>query len=506
MKKRAIVGLFALLASSLPIIFGAAPAKAALVTSGLVLNLDASIASSWNGTTWTDQSTGAHNATAVNSPTYNASDGSFSFNGTNQYFNLGNTLAQTSAFTIEVTFAPTSIAGIQTLVGRQNTGVAGNYFLGISNSKTNYYVESSPWGLSSASTITTATKYTATMVYDSSKVITPYINGLQNGTATTFSGTLGNNPINLLIGAMLTSSAADGFFNGKIYSVRMWSRALSSTEVDTNYRVNSDVVLGTTGSTTGCNFPSGLPYAYLMQAGTSSTINKLQVQVAGGTTDAAFLANRFEIYADNAGVMGSLLGTFTPDTITASATLGGSSLATRVASYKGSTALTTGTRFWLKTNAGGNAMSLCMSNGFMTKSSGWATPLSGSNYYLYNGGYTTYNGIYIFELFITDANLNPAIAKPVISGVAYKGITVTITVTSDTAGKVRFFVNGKKIPGCLAQTTTGSSPTFTATCNWKPPVQGVQKITALLTTSANGASTPTSSPLNVFIGRRTTTR
>lgn len=506
MKKRALIGIISLIATSLQLTLTLQPAKAALVTSGLVLNLDASIASSWNGTTWADQSGAGRNATAVNAPAYNASDGSFSFNGTNQYFNLGNILSQTSAFSIEVTFATNTTSVSQTLVGRQNTAVAGNYFLGISNAKTNSYVESSPWGLNSASTITTGTKYTATMVYDSSKVITPYINGLQNGVATSFPNTLYTNSINLLIGAMLTSNAADGFFNGKIYSVRMWNRALTSTEVDTNYRVNSDVVLGTTGTTTMCNYPTSMPYAYLMQAGTTSTVNKLRFQVTGTTSDAAFLANRFEIYADNSGVMGSLIGSFSPETITSSATLGGSSLATRVASYTGSATLTSGSRFWLKTNSNGSSMSLCVSNGFTTKSSGWAPVMTGSNYYLFNGGYTTYNGIYILEVFITNANLNPSISAPTLSGAARKGQAVTITVTADSAGKVRFFLNGKKIPGCLAQVTSGSAPTFTATCNWKPPVQGLQKITALLTTTTNGASTPTSAPLTVMVNRRATTR
>jgi Concanavalin A-like lectin/glucanases superfamily len=220
MKSALKVTIFTLALSLLPTITGVEPAKAALVTSGLELNLDASVAGSYNGTTWFDQSGGGFNATQVNSPTYNASDGSFTLNGTNQYFNLGNVKAKTGAFTIEVTFTPNSVSGTPALVARQNTAVAGNYFLGISNSKVNHYVESSPWGLNGNSTLTTNTKYVATMVYDSSKNITPYLNGTLNGTATNFAGTLSNNPINLQIGAALNSSSASDFFSGKIYSVR----------------------------------------------------------------------------------------------------------------------------------------------------------------------------------------------------------------------------------------------------------------------------------------------
>ncbi len=136
MKKSTVVAISTLLLSTFALI--PIKSEAALVTSGLVLNLDASVASSWNGTTWSDQSGGGRNATAVNSPTYNSADKSFTLNGTNQYFNLGNILNFTGAFAIEVTFSPNSVANTPALVARQNTSVSGKYFMGISNSKINY--------------------------------------------------------------------------------------------------------------------------------------------------------------------------------------------------------------------------------------------------------------------------------------------------------------------------------------------------------------------------------
>ena len=210
------------------------------VTSGLVLNLNGSVPSasnspSYNGSTWFDQSGNGRNATAVNAPTFNSSDGSFSFNGTNQYFDLGDILPFTSAFSIEVTFTPNSVTGVPMLVGRQNSNVAGNYFVGLTNSKAAYFVESSPWGINSTSTLTTGTKYTATLVYDANKDITPYLDGVLNGVKTNHSNTLAGNNIKLLIGASLTNSAASNFFSGKIYSVRIYNRALSSGEVLQSY-------------------------------------------------------------------------------------------------------------------------------------------------------------------------------------------------------------------------------------------------------------------------------
>ena len=132
--------------------------------------------------------------------------------------------------------------------------------------------------------------------------------------------------------------------------------------------------------------------------------------------------------------------------------------------------------------------------------------MSGSNFVLYNGSYITYSEFFIYELEISDENLSPTIATPTISGSARKGTAITISVTSDTSGKVRFYLNGKRIAGCVSQATTGSSPTYTATCSWRPTIQGHQKITAQLVTAVQGASSPTSAPLTVFVGRRTTLR
>ena len=226
--------LFALISTSL-LSINLNTAQASMVTSGLVLHLNGSVPSSYDGTTWTDQSGNGRNATRVNALTYNSAEGSFTLNGSNQYFNLGNILNFTSAFSVEVTFSPNSLSGNQILVGRQNSAVAGNYFVGISNSKVSYYVESTPWGIASSSTLTTGTKYTATQVYDSSKAITPYLNGVQDGTKTTFPDSLWTNNINLQIGAALNRSNPSEFFSGKIFSVKIYNRALSASEVLQNY-------------------------------------------------------------------------------------------------------------------------------------------------------------------------------------------------------------------------------------------------------------------------------
>ena len=107
---------------------------------------------------------------------------------------------------------------------------------------------------------------------------------------------------------------------------------------------------------------------------------------------------------------------------------------------------------------------------------------------------------------ITNANETAALTAPNVSGSIYKGTQIIITVTSSAAGKVRFFLGGKRIAGCLAKSTSGSYPSFTATCNWKPPVTGRQILTAQITPIDNTFSAATSASTEVRVLRRAVSR
>jgi hypothetical protein len=79
-----------------------------------------------------------------------------------------------------------------------------------------------------------------------------------------------------------------------------------------------------------------------------------------------------------------------------------------------------------------------------------------------------------------------------------KGTAITITATVSTAGKVKFFANGKVIGGCAAKSATTS-----ATCSWKPAIQGQSvALTALLDPTSGSFSNVRSSELNVGVTRR----
>jgi hypothetical protein len=107
---------------------------------------------------------------------------------------------------------------------------------------------------------------------------------------------------------------------------------------------------------------------------------------------------------------------------------------------------------------------------------------------------------------VTNMNESSSISAPSLSIISYKGQTETITVTVNVAGKVRFFVGGKRISTCLAKSTTGTYPSFTATCYWKPPVTGHQSITASLTPTDYSFSSSTSNTSMTQVVKRSTTR
>ena len=128
----------------------------------------------------------------------------------------------------------------------------------------------------------------------------------------------------------------------------------------------------------------------------------------------------------------------------------------------------------------------------------YSTPITGNWGYLavqgeYNGiideirGALSYNAVAGIPVAATLGTLS-------ISSELKKGATSSISVSVDSPGYVRFFIDGKRIPGCLKISTSGTSPNYTATCNWKPAVRGARTFTASFTPSdsstlaANAAS------------------
>jgi hypothetical protein len=82
-----------------------------------------------------------------------------------------------------------------------------------------------------------------------------------------------------------------------------------------------------------------------------------------------------------------------------------------------------------------------------------------------------------------------------------KGQNIVITATVDQAGRISFFVDGKRIAGCFNRVVATSS----RTCTWKPSVQKQVTISSRLVPTNSAYSTADES-MKVWVVRRTGTR
>jgi len=206
-----------------------------IVTSGLVLALDAADQNSYpgTGTAWNDMSGNGNTGTLVNSPTYSSTNGgTLIFNGSNQY---GNTLTNNFAIgsnskSLQVWFKQNVSGTVDVIYGYGNSVTA--QFFGLYYDASNRIVF---WGYNTADYVTsyiisTNVWYNVAITYISPTVYI-YVNGVligqNNYTANT--GTAYS-----MIGANTTGGPSN-YLHGNISNVQVYNRALSSTEILQNY-------------------------------------------------------------------------------------------------------------------------------------------------------------------------------------------------------------------------------------------------------------------------------
>ena len=112
-------------------------------------------------------------------------------------------------------------------------------------------------------------------------------------------------------------------------------------------------------------------------------------------------------------------------------------------------------------------------------------------------------GIRNINIRVTNLNENSITGTPTVSGNVYKGVVITLSVVVNAPGKVRFFMDGKRIANCLAVPTSGSYPNYTASCSWKPAVTAQHQVTATLTPSDNTFASSTSQVGSFWVLKRT---
>ena len=224
-----------------------------IVTNGLVLFLDANNTNSYpgSGTTWADLSGNGYTGTLTNGPTFSSTNGgSIVFDGTNDYtittLNATPSLNISSQLTIDVWIKPTTLANASHGDGIISKGTSSDnnsaiYELLLLSDLTPFFrIYTSAAYSHNPSNIPIALNniYNIVCTYDGANMKI-YINSQISGTQSSASGTLQSNTQQLCIGVrhalLFNVNSFDSWFNGNVYSTKIYNRALTATEILQNF-------------------------------------------------------------------------------------------------------------------------------------------------------------------------------------------------------------------------------------------------------------------------------
>jgi hypothetical protein len=214
-----------------------------IVTSGLVLNLDASNASSYpgSGTSWFDLSGNNNNGTLTNGPTFDsANGGSIVFDGTNDYVDLGNIsqLKPTTQITVSAWVYRSTMNDSQNEAIISCTQVGGYELFYTTNKMTFYVYAGGSYRIPEMSTSAISGWMNFTATYDN-RYAKLYYNGvLQNTVDSGATNNISYVANNILIGAEASagSTRESGFeWTGKIAQTLIYNTSLTASEVLQNY-------------------------------------------------------------------------------------------------------------------------------------------------------------------------------------------------------------------------------------------------------------------------------
>jgi len=220
-----------------------------IVRTGLVLDLDAGMNASYNGsgTTWTDLSGTGNTGTLVNTPTYNSS-GYFDFDylqSESVSFNSSSSLQflNTSPYTLEAWVYPTRNSGTGNYTGifdRESNPGSGRdgynmYFLGSATTNTFFFTERftsgsyNPVSVTLNQSVSVNSWHHIVATYNGT-TLTLYRNGSSVGTPATTTGNITNTSKTLTIGVR-----GGQYFGGRIANTKIYNRSLTASEIQQNY-------------------------------------------------------------------------------------------------------------------------------------------------------------------------------------------------------------------------------------------------------------------------------
>ena len=207
-----------------------------IVTSGLVLALDAANPKSYpgSGTAWNDLSGLGNTGTLTGGPTYVASNNVILFDGTNDYVSGANTASTdlTVDMTIEVWFKLNATAGDWVRIFGKGDSTNRTYGLWYNVAAPGFLYQRYGGGFPGASVNSTvALQQWYHMVGTSNgSSHALYLNGVSVATSTAATPVLSSSE-----GYRIGAATFHTFHNGPIASVRLYNRGLSATEVLQNF-------------------------------------------------------------------------------------------------------------------------------------------------------------------------------------------------------------------------------------------------------------------------------
>lgn len=220
-----------------------------IVTSGLVLYLDASNTKSYptTGTTWSDVSRGGFNATLTNGPTFNsANGGSIVFDGTNDYAVTSTQVNVSNRFTVNAwvklnntTPQPTNFGNRVILISNCYPYQPGKGFLmsASANNGSDFFISlgnDQKFAVSTTGYVYSNTFFMITAVVNAGDSnIKLYYNANEVSYLTR---TDGNISLTYDVGdTQIGYRNGSDIMNGNMYMMQIYNRALSDAEVLQNY-------------------------------------------------------------------------------------------------------------------------------------------------------------------------------------------------------------------------------------------------------------------------------
>jgi hypothetical protein len=205
------------------------PIPAGIVTTGLILYLDAATKASYpgSGTAWTDVTYNGNNGVLTNGPTYDAADGgSILFDGVDDFVSLTNVnLSRASGqdFVWNVWIkTPAVLSGYKMILSTN----ANYYYLSLFDNQIAFDVRGIP--LNRYGTLSPNTWYNITIVRDTN-VDYIYLNGSSIGTRSNNGGYSGT----MAIGRWAFNNTL--YYNSNISVVSIYNAKLTATEVLQNF-------------------------------------------------------------------------------------------------------------------------------------------------------------------------------------------------------------------------------------------------------------------------------